>query len=65
MIKRKVGMNVDKYHDSTMNNIEGLLNSLHNIKYLEYCDSIQYINMSEAIFKFYQAIECGNLEESE
>lgn len=30
MIKRKVEMNADKYHDSTMNNIEGVLNSLYN-----------------------------------
>lgn len=65
MIAKKVDLNTYHAHDSAMNSIEGVLAILYSLGYLEYCDSKQYREMSNAIYQFYEALENGTLEEGE
>ena len=65
MIIKKVDLNTYHAHDREMSSIEGVLYSLYDLGYLEYCDSKQYREMSKAIYQFYEALENGTLEEGE
>lgn len=54
-------MSADKFHDSIMNNIEWLV----ELEYLEYCGTQEYVEMSEAIYKFCEAYHQRNFPERE
>lgn len=54
-------VNPDKMHDSIMNNIEWLV----DLEYLEYCGTDEYVNMSEAIYKFCLAYSERDFKERE
>lgn len=54
-------MSADKFHDSIMNNIEWLV----ELDYSEYCDTQEYVEMSEAIYKFCEAYYQRDFKERE
>lgn len=53
-------MRAYKTHDGIMNNIESILD-WEGVKWKDYCDSREYMEMSGAILSFFLAVENDNL----
>ena len=53
-------MNFDKTHDGVMNNIESFM-EFEGWRYLEFCNTKQYNQMSKAIYEFFRCVELGIL----
>lgn len=56
-------MGYEKSHDGVMNYLESTTQFLYGLDYLEYCNSVQYLEMSKVIYKFLKAASEGTLEE--